>query len=37
MMYRLVAGPAATKAEAAKVCAAIKADGAYCRVVAYES
>jgi hypothetical protein len=37
MMYRLVASPSPTKAEAAKVCAAIKADGAYCRVVAYES
>jgi hypothetical protein len=37
MMYRLVAGPSPTKAEAVKVCEAIKADGAYCRVVAYES
>jgi hypothetical protein len=36
-MYRLVAGPSPTKAEAVKVCEAIKADGAYCRVVAYES
>lgn len=36
IMYRLVAGPT-SKSEAAKLCGALKAEGAYCRVVPFKS
>ena len=35
LIYRLVAGPSTSKADPAKICAAVKAEGGYCRVVSF--
>lgn len=37
VMYRLLAGPSASKADTERLCEAIKAEGSYCRVVSYKS
>jgi cell division septation protein DedD len=37
LMYRLVAGPTPSKADAIKLCATVKEEGGYCRVVAFKS
>ena len=36
-LYRLIAGPSASKADAQKLCDALKAEGAYCMVVSVKS
>jgi SPOR domain len=37
VMYRLLAGPSASKADVARLCETIKAEGNYCRVVSFRS
>ena len=37
VVYRLLAGPSASKADTERLCKAIKAEGSYCRVVSYKS
>lgn len=37
LMFRLVAGPTTSKADAAKLCAAVQAEGGYCHVVSFKS
>ena len=36
LMYRLVAEPSTSKADVEKLCTAVKAEGGYCRVVAFK-
>jgi SPOR domain len=37
VMYRLLAGPSASKADVARLCKALKAEGNYCRVLSFKS
>lgn len=37
VIYRLFAGPSAAKADAGRLCAALQAEGGYCRVLSFKS